>query len=63
MMFLFYINDLPDNLKSPMGLVVDDTIAYNSAFNHSTIQDDLILIKPELQMSAHCLLKETTTSM
>ena len=61
MMFLFYINDLPDNLKSPMRLVVDDTIAYNSAFNHSTIQDDLI--KPELQMSAHCLLKETTTNM
>ena len=40
-MFLFYINDLPDNLKSPIRLFADDTIAYNSAFNHSTIQDDL----------------------
>ena len=40
-MFLFYINDLPDTLKSSIRLFADDTIAYNSASNHSTLQDDL----------------------
>ena len=40
-MFLFYINDLPDNLKSSIRLFADDTIAYNSASNHTILQDDL----------------------
>ena len=40
-MFLFYINDLPDNLRSFMRLFADGTIAYNSDFNHSALQEDL----------------------
>ena len=36
--FLFYINDLPDNLRSFIRLFADDAIVYNSAFNHSTLQ-------------------------
>ena len=40
-LFLFYINDLPDALNSTVRLFADDTILYNSAINHSTLQDDL----------------------
>ena len=40
-LFLFYINDLPDALNSTVRLFVEDTILYNSAINHSTLQDDL----------------------
>ena len=40
-LFLFYINDLPDVLNSTVRSFADDTILYNSALNHSTLQDDL----------------------
>ena len=40
-LFLFYINDLPDALNSNVRLFTDDTVLYNSALNHSTLQDDL----------------------
>ena len=40
-LFSFYINDLPDALNSTVRLFADDTVLYNSAINHSTLQDDL----------------------
>ena len=40
-MFLFYINDLPDNLQSIVRLFADDTIVYNTTRNHQLLQDDL----------------------
>ena len=36
--FLFYVNDLPDNSRTFIRFFADDTIAYNSACNHSTPQ-------------------------
>ena len=39
-MFLFYINDLPDNLHSIVRLFANDTIVYNTANNHQVLQDD-----------------------
>ena len=39
--FLFYVNDLPDNSRTFIRFFADDTIAYNSACNHSTPQEDL----------------------
>ena len=40
-MFLFYINDLPDNIKSVVRLFADDTVVYNTTDNHQLLQDDL----------------------
>ena len=40
-MFLFYINDLPDELGSAVRLFADDTIVYNTTNNHQEPQDDL----------------------
>lgn len=40
-LFLFYINDLPNNLSSKVRLFADDTILYNTAQNKQTIQEDL----------------------
>ena len=39
--FLFCINDLADNLRSFIRLFADDTIAYHSASNHSSLQENL----------------------
>ena len=39
-MFLFYINDLPDNLRPFIRIFSDDTVDYNSASNHSTPQEN-----------------------
>ena len=44
-MFFFYINDLPDNLRSFIPLFADDTIGYNSASVHDTLQEDLTKLK------------------
>ena len=40
-LFLFYINDLPTNIKSTVRLFADDTILYNTAQNHVDLQNDL----------------------
>ena len=40
-MFLFYINGLPDELGSAVGLFANDTIVHNTANNHQELQDDL----------------------
>ena len=40
-MFLFYINNLPDNIKSVVRLFADDTVVYNTTDNHQLLQDDL----------------------
>ena len=43
-LFLFYINDLPDNLNSTVRLFADDTIVYltiTSQKDCHTLQDDL----------------------
>ena len=40
-MFLFYINDLPDELGTAVRLFADDTIVYNTTNNHQEPQDDL----------------------
>ena len=40
-MFLFYINDLPDELGSAVRLFADDTIVYNTTNNQQELQDDL----------------------
>ena len=40
-LFLFYINDLPTSVKSSIRLFADDTIVYNDADNHETLQEDL----------------------
>ena len=40
-LFLFYINDMPLNTDSTVRLFADDTIIYNSASSHKTLQDDL----------------------
>ena len=44
-MFLFYINDLPDNLQSTVRLFADDTIDYNTAKNNPSLQDDLMKLE------------------
>jgi hypothetical protein len=44
-LFLFYINNLPDNIKSCVRLFADDTIIYNSSANHQTMQDDLLSLE------------------
>lgn len=40
-LFLYYINDLPTNIRSTVRLFADDTIIYNTAQNHAELQDDL----------------------
>ena len=40
-LFLYYINDLPDNIASTVRLFADDTIIYNTSENHEILQDDL----------------------
>ena len=40
-MFLYYINDLPDNIKSVVRLFADDTVVYNTTDNHQCLQEDL----------------------
>ena len=40
-LFLYYINDLPENTKSTARLFADDTIVYNSTLNHQDLQEDL----------------------
>jgi len=45
-LFLIYMNDLPDNLKSPVRLYVDDCILYRplvSIEDRATLQCDLTL--------------------
>ena len=44
-MFLFYINDLPDNLRCEVRLFADDTIIYNTASNHQILQEDLLKLE------------------
>ena len=38
--FLFFTNDFPDNLRLFIHFFADDTIAYISAFNCNTLQED-----------------------
>jgi len=41
-LFLFYINDMPENIKSTMRLFADDTIAYITVTSDdNTLQEDL----------------------
>jgi len=41
-LFLFYINDMPDNITSTVRLFADDTIAYLTVSSDSnTLQEDL----------------------
>ena len=43
-LFLLYINDLPDNVQSPVHLFADDTVVYlmiNSPDDSATLQKDL----------------------
>ena len=47
-LFLAYINDLPDSLKSKARLFADDTIVYltiNSQSDAQTLQDDLLKLE------------------
>ena len=47
-LFLAYINDLPDSLKSKSRLFADDTIVYltiNSQSDAQTLQDDLLKLE------------------
>ena len=43
--FLFYSNDLPDNLQLTMRLYADDTIVYNTAKNHQSFQNKLVKLQ------------------
>ena len=44
--FLFYTNDLPDNLQSTLvRLYADDTIVYNTAKNHHSFQNKLVKLQ------------------
>ena len=41
-LFLFYINDIPDNITSTVRLFADDTIAYLTvSSDNNTLQEDL----------------------
>jgi len=41
-LFLFYINDIPENIKSTARLFADDTIAYITVTSDgNTLQEDL----------------------
>ena len=60
--FLFCINNLPENLRSFICLFADDTIAYHSASNHSSLQGNLTNLSIYVTWSfmSHCLLTEET---
>ena len=40
-LFLVYINDLPDTVASKTRLFADDTVIYNTSENHQSLQKDL----------------------
>jgi hypothetical protein len=44
-LFLFYINDLPENLSSHTRLFADDTVVYNTAQNVHVLQEDLLKLE------------------
>ena len=44
-LFLIYINDLPNTLKSKVRLFADDTILYNTAGEHRQLQEDLVSLE------------------
>ena len=44
-LFLFYINDLPDSVKSRVRLFADDTIIYNDASSPASLQHDLEMLE------------------
>ena len=44
-MFLFYINDLHDNLWCNVRLFVDDKIIYNTASNHQILHEDILKLE------------------
>ena len=41
LMFLIYINDLPDNIQSTCKIFADDTSLFPHVFNKDTSQDEL----------------------
>ncbi len=43
--FLFYINDLAENISSNVRLFADDALVYNSADNATTLQEDLLKLE------------------
>ena len=54
LLFIIFINDLPDGIKSICKIFADDTKLYNSHNNHITIQKDLLAF---LEWSEKWLLK------
>ena len=54
-LFLFYINDMPDNITSTLRLFADDTITYRTvSSDNNTLQEDLNkLAKWEEMMQFH----------
>ena len=44
-LFLVYINDLPESVMSRNRLLADDTVIYNTSDNQQQLQDDLIALQ------------------